>query len=174
MFKRSNKMTDAEKAELKAEILKATPAVPKAVKKKKSALSDKAIAVQKVLGASGLDFNTSRKKTLQELMEIVLGEKLSGSSHITDAPRLKDDSLKKFMVIVPEESSNSHRYPLGKPCLVVADYVDYCMDNKGTLQDHIAPKDCRVASLDEIDEFLDELQKNADALTIVKVLENSY
>lgn len=168
MFKRDVMMTDGEKAEMKAEILKVTPVNPP-TKAKVTKLSAKAQATLKILESGKVDFSSDRKKYLRDLAEAILGEKLSVSAHITDLPRIKTDVMKKLTAIVPEEDNYDHGYPLGKVVLVMADYTDYCLNDKGQAGKHINPDDCRMATDAEIDEFLNKLQKNLDAQTILKV-----
>lgn len=171
MFKRDVMMTNAEKTEMKNEILKVTPVNPP-TKPKVTKLSAKAQATLKILENGKVDFSTDRKKYLRELAEAILGEKLSVSAHITDLPRLatkQDDMsvMKRLSAIVPEEDTNDHGYPLGKVVLVLQDYADYCITDKGITGKHINPMDCRMASDAEIDSFLDNLQKNLDAQKIL-------
>ena len=166
MFKRDVMMTDAEKAEMKAEILKVTAVNPQ-TKPKVTKLSDKAVATLKILESGKVDFSTDRKKFLRELAEAILGEKLSVSNHITSLPRIKLDDMKRLTAIVPEEDTFDHGYPLGKVVLVMQDHTDYCLNEKGQAGKHIEPKDCRMASDHEIDTFLNALQKNLDAQAIL-------
>jgi tRNA U55 pseudouridine synthase TruB len=160
-------MTDAEKAEMKAEIVKVT-AVNPPTKAKKVTLSPKAVATLKVLENGKVDFSTDRRKYLRELAEAMLGEKLSVSAHMTDLPRIKLDDMKRLTAIVPEEDSTDHGYPLGKVVLVMTDYSDYCLNENGQNGKHMHPADCRMAMDSEIDHFLNTLQKKLDAQTILK------
>jgi hypothetical protein len=172
MFNRSATMTDDEKAELVKEILAVTPVNPK-TPVKKGKLSAKAQNVLKVLAdGQNNNFDSNRMKYLQRLTEAIMGEKLTVSDYITGLPRLKDDSLKKFMAIVPEENSFDHGYTLGKAVLVKTTGLDYCIKSNGSLGNHIMEEDCRYATMEEVTELVDTLQKNVDAVTVANLFKN--
>ena len=170
MFNRSNKMTDAEKAELKKEILAVTPLCASATKSKKaSQLSKNGEALLKALEGLPSDWQGRKATSLKKCFEAVLGEKLElKSSHITDNPRIKSSDFKKFTAIVPEENSNGSDYSLGNVVIVYSNGHDRCFDERGGVGGHLDPADCRFATADELDKFLDSIQKRVDVNTIMQ------
>lgn len=170
MFKREVKMSNKEKAEMKAEILKVTPNVV-APKKVKSApvpkMSKKALQAVEVLKTMPSEWRGSnREKFMTGLLETVLGEKLVVSAPVADfltgAPRIDKTNLKKFQAIVPEGHANEHNYPLGKTVLLLQDGGSVCLKADGTAGDAIRRSSCRYATRPEITAFLDELQKKGN------------
>jgi hypothetical protein len=170
MFNRRNKMTDAEKAEFKKEILGATTVCPNATKSKKaSKMSPNAEALLKALEGMPSDWQGRKANSLKKMFEAVLGEKLEvKSAHITDNPRITGNDFKKFTAIVPEENSNGTDYTLGNVVIVYSNGQDRCFDERGGVGGHLDPADCRFATADEIDKFLDSVQKRIDVNTIVQ------
>lgn len=171
MFARSTKMTDAEKDEFKKEILDKTTLCP-ALKKgaKTSKLSPKAQEVMKAFESLPGDWKSNaREKALKKLFEAVLGEKLNvGSLHVTDNPRLSGTDAKRFAAIVPEEDNNGAGYPLGKVIVLVQDGYDKGMTETGGIGNHVLLEDCRFATADELDAYLDAMQKKVDINTILQ------
>lgn len=168
MFVRSTKMTDGEKAELKKEVLAVTQVVTLPKPAKANPLSPKAREVKKILDKMPSGWKADLKgKFLDELAEALTGEKLSVDLHVTGLPRLKDDSLKKYMIIVPEENTNSSEYVPGKPIMALKDGLDYCLMASGKTGNHVEEEDCRFPTVEEVDQFLDELQKKVDVTVLL-------
>jgi hypothetical protein len=164
-------MSNDEKAELKKEVLAVTKLVVIPKSPKADPMSPKAKEIKKVMDKMPPDWlSDSKGKFLTELVESLVGEKLSINTHLTGLPHLKDDSLKKFMIIVPEENTNSSDYAPGKPVMAVKDGMDACMMANGKIGNHIEEQDCRFATAEEVDLFLDELQKRTDAQTVINSL----
>lgn len=175
MFNRSVRMTDDEKAEMKKEILAVTSVSASATKSKSaSKMSPNAVALVKALEGMPSDWQGRKSQALVKMFEAILGEKLDKtSSHVTDNPRITGNDFKKFVAIVPEECSNSHDYSLGKVVLVYQSGYDKCFTESGNVGNgHLDPADCRFATADEIDKFLDKLQRNVDANTIIQHFAN--
>jgi hypothetical protein len=172
MFERTKYMTDAEKAEMRDEIIKATPfpVEPKEVIVKVPKRSKTTMDVQKVFDGLPRDWHGNDKgKALARLFEVFLGEPLvlpAVKKRPTNMFKKKDS--KSLQALVPIRTGNSHTYPIGEVCLILKNYTDVCMRGDGSNGNHVDEQNFRYATLQEIDAFLDKLQKKVQVYDIVR------
>lgn len=179
LFKREFKMNSTEKAELKKEILKVTPAVvaPKKVKQAPAPkMSKKAVEAIAVLKSMPRDWVGSDRDTfLTKAFETLLGEKLVVAkvqdTSMSSAPRIDKMNLRKFQAIVPEANPNSHDYALGEVVILLQNDGKTCLKSNGTHGNSISRSSCRYATRPEIDAFLDKLQKTANVEEVARNFE---
>lgn len=171
MFERTNKMTDDEKAELKKEILKATPVM---VQPKKEVVtlpkrSKTTMEVQKILDGLPREWKNEQGKALASLFEVLLGEPVIVT--IPVPPVTNKFNIKKsmkFQAVVAHCNDNSHNYPIGEVSVVYRDGSVQGVRINGTVGNHMNDSSFRYANPDEIDSFLDKLQKHASIKDLIE------